>query len=236
MVRQVPDSRFGMRPFYQPTDLDRLCEKILVEFFRPTHGAIPTPIPTDDLTRLIERDTSDFDPGADLSGYGPDVEGVTEFAPGRKPRVRIAAGLAYDERRHNRYRTTLTHEYGHVHLHAYLYEIAYSTGSLIGSKSPQVQVCKRDTMFSATKTDWMEWQAGYVCGALLMPLSTMRQCVGTYQEASNLFGPVSRNTEHARALIDVVRKLFQVSEEAARVRLAVLNFIGDQTHERSLFD
>jgi hypothetical protein len=37
-------------------------------------GRIPMPIETDDLARLIERDTSDFDPGADLSSYGRDVE------------------------------------------------------------------------------------------------------------------------------------------------------------------
>jgi hypothetical protein len=62
------------------------------------------PIPTDELTRLIERDVSDFDPGADLSEYAADVEGVTEFSPRRKPRVRTALELAYDERRENRYR------------------------------------------------------------------------------------------------------------------------------------
>jgi hypothetical protein len=81
------------------------------------------PIPTDELTRLIERDVSDFDPGADLSEYAADVEGVTEFSPRRKPRVRTALELAYDERRENRYRTTLTHEYGHVHFHSYLFEM-----------------------------------------------------------------------------------------------------------------
>lgn len=235
MVRQVPDSRFGTRPFYREADLDRLCENILTAFFRPTHGAIPTPISTDDLTRLIERDTSDFDPGADLSSYGQDVEGVTEFRPGQKPRVRINAELAYSERRQNRYRTTLTHEYGHVHLHAYLYELALANGSFIARDQPQVQVCKRDTMLSAAQYDWMEWQAGYVCGALLMPSRQLRQTVGAYQEANNLFGPIGRNTAHAHALVETVRATFEVSEDAARVRLSVLNLIGDQTQERSLF-
>jgi hypothetical protein len=105
-MRQVRDTtgRFSVRPHYQPAELDRGCERVLTEFFRPIHGTIPVPIPTDDLTRLIERDVSDFDPGADLSGYGTDVEGVTEFHPGHKPRVRISAELAYDERRENRYR------------------------------------------------------------------------------------------------------------------------------------
>src|SRR5260370_23878237 len=57
-VRQVRDTtgRFALRPHYQPAELDRECEAVLAQFFRPSHGQIPVPIPTDDLTRLIERD------------------------------------------------------------------------------------------------------------------------------------------------------------------------------------
>jgi hypothetical protein len=121
-MRYVKDmtGRFAMRPHYEQAELDKECEKILSVFFG---GRIPTPIETDSLAKLIDRDTSDFDAGADLSHYGPDVEGVTEFLPPRKPKVRIVGELAYDEVRHNRYRTTLTHEYGHQKL------IALSLGS-----------------------------------------------------------------------------------------------------------
>jgi hypothetical protein len=84
-------------------------------------GRIPIPIETDQLANLIERDTSDFDRGTHLSAYGLEAEGVTEFLPPRKPKVRIVAELAYDEVRQNRYRTTLRHEYRHVHFHAHLF-------------------------------------------------------------------------------------------------------------------
>ena len=50
------------------------------------------------------------------------MEGLTEFRLGQKPSVKISALLAEDEGRKNRLRTTLTHEYGHVHFHAYLWE------------------------------------------------------------------------------------------------------------------
>ena len=65
-MRLVKDmtGRFGMRPHYEPAELDRACEQVLTQFFG---GRVPLPIDTDDLARLIERDTSDFDPGADLS-------------------------------------------------------------------------------------------------------------------------------------------------------------------------
>jgi hypothetical protein len=236
-MREVRDTtgRFALRPHYQPAELDRLCEALLAQFFKPTHGEIPIPIPTDDLTRLIERDVSDFDPGADLSEFGIDVEGVTEFRPGRKPRVRIAAELAYDERRQNRYRTTLTHEYGHVHFHGYLFAMQSPSGDLLQEARPAVQVCKRDTIIDARNTDWMEWQAGYVSGALLMPISLIRKTAGGFQEQHGIFGPVGSATAEAAALIERVRSTYHVSADAARVRLTKLELLAARAHGPSLF-
>src|SRR5690606_3646096 len=118
-----------------------------------------------------------------LSDYGPDVEGVTEFRPGKKPNVKISEALSNDQRRENRLRTTLTHEYGHVRFHAYLWEMNPPRADLL-RQNPNAakQICKRDNILGAAETDWMEWQAGYVCGALLMPLSPLKRIVGDYQE------------------------------------------------------
>ncbi len=209
---------------------------MLTQFFKPTHGEIPTPILTDDLTRLIERDVSDFDPGADLSEYGADVEGVTEFRSGRKPRVRIAGELAYDERRENRYRTTLSHEYGHVHFHGYLFALEPRSGDLLQPKDRNtVQVCKRETIIDARSTEWMEWQAGYICGALLMPISLLQCTVGAFQQEHDLFGPVAIGSVQAVALIELVRTTFRVSAEAARVRLLKLEFLASAARGPLLF-
>jgi hypothetical protein len=213
-----------MRPHYRPEELDRLLEKVLADFFRPTHGSIPFPIPTDDLTRLIERDTSDFDPGADLSAYGPHVEGVTEFGPTGKPRVRIAATLAYDEARENRYRTTLTHEYGHVHLHSYLFQLAAMDQGTARPRGP-AQVCKRETMLNARMTDWLEWQAGYACGSMLMPISAVRRLAADCADAHRLAAPTSFKAAAAAAMVEQTVATFQVSEQAARVRLIKLGII-----------
>jgi len=235
-MRYVKDmtGRFATRPHYEPAELDKECEKILSGFFG---GRIPTPIDTDNLASLIERDTSDFDPGADLSRYGPDVEGVTEFLPHKKPKVRIVAELAYDDVRQNRYRTTLTHEYGHVYFHAYLFATDARGGDLfsgVPAKSGE-QICKRDGIMNARKTDWMEWQAGYVCGALLMPITSFRRVVAGYQEQNKLFGPVAERTEHATRLIETIRSEFQVSADAARIRLLQLAHIQAHGQGKSLF-
>ena len=156
-MRYVRDQtgRFAERPHYEPKELDTMFERIIVDFLKAQHGKVAFPISTDDLTVLIERDAEDLDPYADLSPYGDGVEGVTEFTPGRKPRVRIAEALATSDNHENRYRTTLTHEYGHVRLHGYLFSLSGSGPGLFGTPAkPNVIACKRDTMVSAARTDW----------------------------------------------------------------------------------
>lgn len=238
MVKYVPDrtGRFSQRPHYKPEEIDRECESIITGFLRDTYCEANFPVSTDDLTRLIERDTDDLDLYGDLSVYGPEVEGVTEFHPGQKPLVTISAKLADDDRRENRLRTTLTHEYGHVHFHTYLWEIEPPQRDLLAQNpNANKQICKRDTILDAAQTDWMEWQAGYVCGALLMPVSRVRRLVGEYQEAYGLFGAVGHAGAHGQALIAEMQKAFQVSVDAARVRLFKLGVLGEADAGPSLF-
>lgn len=239
MVRYVPDGtgRFSQRPHYKPEELDRECESIINGFLNDTYGSAKFPVSTDDLTRLIERDTEDLDLYADLAVYGADVEGVTEFRLERKPSVKISANLAGSERRKNRLRTTLTHEYGHVHFHAYLWELEPPGKDLLSHNSnANKQICKRDKILNAAQNDWMEWQAGYVCGAILMPISRMRNLVSGYQESRGLFGPIGLRDSHCSALIEIVQSAFQVSADAARIRLLKLGHLATVGAGPSLFD
>ena len=238
MVRYVPDctGRFSQRPHFRPKDLDIECESIIRCFLEENYGSAKFPVSTDDLTRLIERDCDDLDLYSDLSEFGPDVEGVTEFQPGQTPCVKISAPLANDPRRENRLRTTLTHEYGHVHLHTHLWEVDTRQRNLFAEDpNANKQICKRDTFLNAPQTDWMEWQAGYVCGALLMPVSHVRCLVRAYQEAHRLFGAVGHAGEHGQALISEMQRAFQVSADAARVRLFKLGVLGKADAGPSLF-
>ena len=238
MVKYVPDrtGRFSQRPHFEPEDLDRECEGIVHRFLEENYGEAKFPVSTDDLTRLIERDSGDLDLYADLSEFGPDVEGATEFRPGMRPCVKISAPLAGDARRENRLRTTLTHEYGHVHFHTSLWEVeALQRNLFTHNPNANKKICKRDTILDAAQTDWMEWQAGYVCGALLMPVSHVRRLVKAYRETHGLFGTVGHAGGHGLALIFEMRTAFHVSADAARVRLFKLGVLGERDAGPSLF-
>lgn len=238
MVTYVRDQtgRFQQRPHYKPEELDRECETVITGFIKELYGEVRYPVDTEDLKNLIERDAEDLDVYADLSVYGSEVEGVTEFRPGRKPAVKVASILTEDERRENRLRTTLTHEWGHVHFHGYLWEVEPPPSDLLRQQPNRDKIiCKRDTMIHAAQVDWMEWQAGYVCGAILMPKTAVLATCRTFAEEHGIFGTISLQTAHGAALVANITAIFKVSEDAARIRLLKLGLVTEAAATRSLF-
>ncbi len=238
MVKMLSDpaGRFAERPFYKPEELDRECEHIVSKFLRKRRGSVTFPISTDDLQVLIEEEGADLDSSVDLSKYGEDVEGVAIFYPDRGPEVKISDRLANDPRRENRLRTTLAHEFGHVRFHRHLWADKLATGNLFAKReTDNTAICKRDHILNARQSDWMEWQAGYISGAILMPASAIRALVKEYCEPQRLFGAVDMGSEHARILIQSVKLEYQVSEEAARIRLQALNILSPGGGQAGLF-
>ena len=160
--------RFPRRPYYQQSFLDRRCERLIVTFLKRLYGQVTIPVPGGALIKLVERDAADLDLYAQL----PDgVLGVTHFDPPRKPRVQIARTLFEDGRRVHRLRFTLAHEYAHVVIHAPLYLRA----GLARRKGHPCTDTNIDA--SVTPVDWMEWQASYAAGALLMPISRLEALI-----------------------------------------------------------
>jgi hypothetical protein len=187
---------------------------------RDRHGHVEFPIATDDLTVLIEQAGAALDLYADLSAYEGMVHGFTEFAPGHKPLVRISQQLSENLRYENRLRTMLTHEWGHVWFHRALWEARWRLGQLFGGSHRVAYLCQHATMIGAPKTDWAEWQAGYVSGALLMPVGALRAVIRRFLERERrLRGPFPVSSPAGRTLIHDVAAAFAVSADAARVRL-----------------
>lgn len=235
MVRD-PTARFARRPYYENGELDRECEHIVTTFLRERHGTERYSITTDELTLLIEQEEAGLDSCVDLSGYGEDVEGVTVFYAGRPPEVMISDRLANDPRRENRLRTTLAHEFGHVRFHRHLWADKLATGDLFADSAKAAEaICKRDTILNAGQRDWMEWQAGYVSGAILMPASAVQRLVDGYCTSKGLHGAVPLASDHGRVLIQSVKDEHHVSEEAARVRLLALKLLSGVSGAPSLF-
>jgi hypothetical protein len=212
-VKLIPDrtGRFPERPHYEIEELEDECERIITNFLECRYGQIVIPVPTDALRVLIEGEAAKL-LHADLSHEGEEVHGITEFFPGCKPWVSIARELSTQPWRVHRERTTLAHEYGHVHWHTPLYDRYCRPG--------ERHKCARGQLLPRIgQKDWMEWQAGYISGALLMPRSRVKLLVEAFGREHAVRLPLQAGSVDGQILIGRVSELFDVSREAAEVRL-----------------
>ncbi len=236
MVKWIADrtGRFAERPHYEPNEIDNDCERIITQFLSKLHGRVDFPIDTDDVAKLIESRASDLDMYADLSEEGPDVEGVTRFAIGMRPAVAISSHLSESENRKNRLRTTMAHEFGHVVFHDSLFQMKMTESNLFAKKTDMRVVCKRDRIVDAPKVDWIEWQAGYASGAILMPKSPTMRLVEDFRRNHKIFETIAVHRDVAAQLIALMKSRFDVSEEAARVRLIKLGVLSTAQQQPTL--
>jgi hypothetical protein len=215
-------NRFRMRPHYSTEELDAQCESILSAFLQKKYGKVVFPIRTADLQSLLERETCRLDLSSEFA-LEPQVECLTEFRRGCKPVVRITARLTAPSLE-NRLRASLAHAYGHVRFHDFLFQTAdascLSLFEDFPDAFPQAHRCRRESILPLNDRDWMEWQAGFVCGALLMPLGPLILHVRHFRHARDLdHAALSDHSLDGVALIREVADKFQTSWETARVRL-----------------
>ena len=207
MVRWLRDAsgRFPRRPHYEVAELESICADLFLELRQQRRQPESYPITVDDLAVLVERHAADLDLYAELA---PDLDGVTDFTRGAKPRVRISARLSSNARSHNRLRSTLAHELAHVVLHNFIWwfdpGVAFDPQSL----SPKC-------VLRIVSGDWMEWQANYCAGALLVPATAV----------PSLQNPVWERSATARTLIRAVQTRFDVSAQLGTIRLRQLGHL-----------
>jgi Zn-dependent peptidase ImmA (M78 family) len=208
-----------IRWLYLKTEvLDRRCEGIMREFMNRRSGGYRLPIPTDELIRLLEERAGKVDTYADLP---EGIHGQTLLFYDRRPIVRIAESI-YRTRSDHRVRTTATHEFGHVWLHAPLWREA---GARMAGGGGPVWNCHREKIVNAAKTDWVEWQAGWVSGAILMPASALRAWAAECGEKFGARLPFRVESPAGVELIKLVAERCDVSMHAVRVRLSKLGLI-----------
>jgi hypothetical protein len=220
-----PTRRFASRPVYRTQDLDLGIEAFVSSFLAKREAdASRFPLSDVDLNRMVESVTSDFDSSCDLRFVGDDVEGATRFWFDTDPAVMIDRRLSDDSMRRRR-RMTIAHELGHVLLHRQLFDrSAIGMMELFPDLDDQAPVyCFRHGIDLGP--NWMEWQASYVAGLMLMPSEAVRRqgLVVANSVGSKL--PFSTAGDDTDQLIDALSSDFEVSEEAVRVRLLQLHLI-----------
>lgn len=226
----VPDKtgRFPRRPHYEVAELDHECEGIAETILLQRKGVVEYPLTTDDLLFGLEQHAT-VDQYADLpSDKGGDVWGMTKFCRDRSPEVRIDRRLSENARFENPFRTTISHEFSHVRFHGPLFAMLDESPGLFDEDGRRNQSCNRQQMESSTPYDWIEWQAAYCSGAILMPINALRKLATRFlREISSPVPKLHASCGGGRELIELVMTRFLVSSVAAKVRLGQQGFLTE---------
>jgi Zn-dependent peptidase ImmA (M78 family) len=131
-----------------------------------------------------------------------------------------------------RWRATVAHEGCHVILHRCLFNLNAAQGSLFdlgdGGETPPVRLqrcLKRDVYYSRTASDWREVQANQGMAALLMPRPVFAAACRAELRRLGV-ERVDQRTPLADTLARRMAEMFQVSRQAAVIRLGSLNILS----------
>jgi hypothetical protein len=207
--------------FIKDATLEEIAESELVRArLMPTADR-----PVVDIEAFIERHLgADLDAGAVLEST---ILGLTELRAGANPRVLVNRDLtdaaleidAYSGKL-GRWRATLAHEAAHVLLHGFVFELNADQTTLFSSDGGEAEqrlfrCLKREVLFvSRSGRDPREVQANKGMAALLMPRT--------------LFGSMARDGASRMTeteLGDSLARAFEVSRQAAHIRLSTLGFL-----------
>lgn len=223
--------RFPERLYFENGEIDSACESIIRSFFsKELRKPFCPPFTTDHLEVLINTEVGNLDLYADLSKEGEDVEGLTEFAPGKKPFIKISSLLSSSEIYKNRLKSTIAHELFHAKFHNLLWALKWSQDDFFGSSVNKIK-CHRKQILGTGQTDWVEWQAAYGSGAFTMPKSFLLEAVKDFRRLKgvSVAASIDYHSETGSEIIKHISNVFEVSEEAAKVRLLQMGFIHEVT-------
>ena len=213
---------------------DNEIESVMQDEFQKS-GLLPSlGNPVADLETLLEVHLSvKLDLYASLEA---NLLGVSKFVTGRQTVVEInrtlteqATGEAPPSGIQGRWRATLAHEAAHVILHRRLVEKPSNQGVLFLQpvhESVETRCLDRSIWFARDPGDWKEVQANQGMASLLMPnglfTGLARQLVGAGVADDLLALVPASDTPTFSRLVRELSMLFQVSQEATRIRLRTL--------------
>lgn len=213
---------FSEQPFYEPSEVERICTEELQKV--DLYPSDPAPIRID---RFIEKR---FDVHPTYEDLPVGLLGFTRFGTKGVAEVVIAKALDSEGTipAERRLRSTLAHEGGHGLLHNHLFAFEAMPRSLFpdGLASDAPKILCRDGGVTGVETAnrkppyrWWEFQANLAMGALLLPRALVDTAVAPMLIAEGGFGfqvlPNARRAEAVQHLADV----FNVNPVVARIRL-----------------
>ncbi|HFU7183226.1 TPA: XRE family transcriptional regulator [Streptococcus agalactiae] len=218
-------------PYIRKKDFDDIAEKFLRKYY-PQALTQPTPVPVETIVSEMGLSIRQEKLTIDNSVFGKmvfkdtDVEVIEDeklvSKHFNKGSILVDKDVVF-KRNVGSYNNTVIHECVHWELHKVFHEVKM----VLDKDHSQVSSWTEENLADSsmwTSLDWMEWQANGIAPRILMPKVQTRIKIRELFQTLTLVNPDISRSELVQEVVDNLATFFEVSRQAAKIRMIDLGF------------
>lgn len=218
-------------PYIRKKDFDAIAEKFLRKYY-PQALTQPTPVPVETIVSEMGLSIHQEKLTIDNSVFGKmvfkdtDVEVIEDeqlvSEHFNKGSILVDKDVVF-KRNVGSYNNTVIHECVHWELHKVFHEVKM----VLDKDHSQVSSWTEENLADSsmwTSLDWMEWQANGIAPRILMPKVQTRIKIRVLFQTLTLVNPDISRSELVQEVVDNLATFFEVSRQAAKIRMIDLGF------------
>ncbi|HGD2108555.1 TPA: XRE family transcriptional regulator [Streptococcus agalactiae] len=218
-------------PYIRKKDFDAIAEKFLRKYY-PQALTQPTPVPVETIVSEMglsihqEKLTIDNLVFGKMVFKDTDVEVIEDeqlvSEHFNKGSILVDKDVVF-KRNVGSYNNTVIHECVHWELHKVFHEVKM----VLDKDHSQVSSWTEENLADSsmwTSLDWMEWQANGIAPRILMPKVQTRIKIRELFQTLTLVNPDISRSELVQEVVDNLATFFEVSRQAAKIRMIDLGF------------
>ncbi|HFZ6320591.1 TPA: XRE family transcriptional regulator [Streptococcus agalactiae] len=218
-------------PYIRKKDFDDIAEKFLRKYY-PQALTQPTPVPVETIVSEMGLSIHQEKLTIDNSVFGKmvfkdtDVEVIEDeqlvSKHFNKGSILVDKDVVF-KRNVGSYNNTVIHECVHWELHKVFHEVKM----VLDKDHSQVSSWTEENLADSsmwTSLDWMEWQANGIALRILMPKVQTRIKIRELFQTLTLVNPDISRSELVQEVVDNLATFFEVSRQAAKIRMIDLGF------------
>ncbi|HEO5097687.1 TPA: ImmA/IrrE family metallo-endopeptidase [Streptococcus agalactiae] len=218
-------------PYIRKKDFDAIAEKFLRKYY-PQALTQPTPVPVETIVSEMGLSIHQEKLTIDNSVFGKmvfkdtDVEVIEDeqlvSEHFNKGSILVDKDVVF-KRNVGSYNNTVIHECVHWELHKVFHEVKM----VLDKDHSQVSSWTEENLADYsmwTSLDWMEWQANGIAPRILMPKVQTRIKIRELFQTLTLVNPDISRSELVQEVVDNLATFFEVSRQAAKIRMIDLGF------------
>ncbi len=218
-------------PYIRKKDFDDIAEKFLRKYY-PQALTQPTPVPVETIVSEMGLSIHQEKLTIDNSVFGKmvfkdtDVEVIEDeqliSKHFNKGSILVDKDVVF-KRNVGSYNNTVIHECVHWELHKVFHEVKM----VLDKDHSQVSSWTEENLADSsmwTSLDWMEWQANGIAPRILMPKVQTRIKIRELFQTLTLVNTDISRSELVQEVVDNLATFFEVSRQAAKIRMIDLGF------------